>query len=167
MNPKYTVEPLDTQKHDRAAFSCGIEPLDRYLKERANKEANQNVAKIFVLCEIETPLIIGYYSLSAFRVETTRLPEKLTKRLPRYDALPAILLGRLAVDSRYRGQRFGERLLVSALRHSKQISTQLGALAVVVDAKDESAANFYERYDFRRFQDKPLNLFLPIAEIPD
>lgn len=76
-----------------------------------------------------------------------------------------MLIGRLAVDQHYRGQGFGELLLVDALSRCFKLSLEIGAMAVVVDAKDEGAARFYERYGFRRFEDLPLKLYMPMAEI--
>jgi predicted GNAT family N-acyltransferase len=165
MRPKYVVEPLDTQKHDRAAFSSGVAPLDTYLKTQANQEVKKRIAATYVLCEQDAPAIIGYYTISTASIETAQLPEDITKRLPRYGALPAMLIGRLAVDQRYRGRRLGEYLLVNALRRCLKLSQEIAAMAVLVDAKDEGSAQFYERYGFRRFTDKPLSLYMPMSEI--
>jgi predicted GNAT family N-acyltransferase len=98
-------------------------------------------------------------------IETTQLPEEITKRLPRYNALPAMLIGRLAVDQHYRGRRLGEYLLVNALRRCLKLSQEIAAMAVLVDAKDEGAVRFYERYGFRRFEDRPFRLYMPMVEI--
>jgi GNAT superfamily N-acetyltransferase len=165
MDKEYIVEQLDKQKHDRAAFSCGIPALDAYIKDRATQDAKRNVAVTYVLARQDSNSIIGYYSISTASIETTQLPESITKRLPRYEALPAMLVGRLAVDQQYRGQGFGELLLVDALSRCFKLSLEIGAMAIVVDAKDEGAARFYERYGFRRFEDHPLKLYMPMAEI--
>jgi predicted GNAT family N-acyltransferase len=165
MNEKYIVEPLDGQKHDRAAFSSGVAPLDAYLKNQASQEAKRKVAVTYILREQNSSLIIGYYTMSTASIETTRLPENITRRLPRYGALPAMLIGRLAIDRRYRGQGFGEYLLVDALKRCLNLSRKIASMAVLVDAKDERTAQFYERYGFRRFSDRPLNLYMPMAEI--
>jgi len=76
-----------------------------------------------------------------------------------------MLIGRLAVDQRYRGRRLGEYLLVNALKRCLKLSQEIGAIAVLVDAKDEGAVRFYGRYGFRRFEDRPRSLYLPMAEI--
>ncbi len=162
---KYVVEPLDTHKHDRATFSCGVATLDAYLKTQANQEGKKKIAVTYVLVEQDTAAIIGYYTVSAASIETIRLPEELARRLLRYNALPAMLIGRLAVDQHYRGQRFGELLLVNALKRCSNISQEIGAMAVLVDAKDEGAVQFYERYGFRRFIDRPMSLYMPMEEI--
>ena len=165
MDEKYIVEPLDKQKHDRAAFTCGISALDAYLREQATQDVKRRVAVTYVLTRPDSSTIIGYYSISTSSIETTQLPQDITKRLPRYDVLPAMLVGRLAVDQQHRGQGFGGLLLVDALKRCFRLSSEIGAMAVVVDAKDEGAARFYERYGFRRFADLPMKLYLPMAEI--
>src|SRR5512145_190719 len=146
MSQPYIVAPLDTHTHDRAAFTCGVPALDRYLKEQATQDAHKHIAVTYVLCTPNSPVIIGYYALSTMSVETTRLPVTMTRRLPRYAALPAMRIGRLAVALPYRGQRFGERLLVSALTTCFNLAERIGAMAVLVDAKDEAGCAFYERY---------------------
>src|SRR5919205_3115958 len=135
MEPVYEIEPLG-REHDRAAFSCGVEALDRYLKHQASQDMRRNVAMVFVLRSDATPAAIaGYYTLSASVLLPDSLPAEVAKRYPRYDELPAVLLGRLAVDLRYRGQGLGELLLLSALRRSLGLRTEMGIVAVRVDAK--------------------------------
>ncbi len=98
-------------------------------------------------------------------MQATALPADVAGRLPRYPTLPAILLGRLARDRRWRGQGVGELLLADALQRSLGISEQLGALFVIVDAKDDAARAFYERFGFRPFPDRPRGLFLPLTTL--
>ena len=117
------------------------------------------------MAEEGTARIIGYYSLCTCSVETTQLPESLTKKLPRYAALPGMLLGRLAVDVRYQGQRMGTRLVADALKRCVRLSNDIAAMAVLVDAKDDQAAQFYEHFGFQRFADRPLSLFMTMREL--
>ena len=161
---RFAFEPLG-QQPNRAAFSCGQEELDRYLREQAGQEERRKVATCFVLVDREEDAIVGYYTLSAATLAATELPEDLAKRLPRYPNLPAILLGRFAVDSRYQNRGFARRLLVDALLRALGATAQVGAVAVIVDAKDEAAASFYEHYGFAPFRDLLLRLFLPMATI--
>jgi GNAT superfamily N-acetyltransferase len=162
MEPEYVVEPLgDT--HDRAAFSCGVEPLDRYLWQQAGQDMRRYLAAVYVLHAPGSPTILGYYTLSALSIEPTQLPAALTKRLPRYPVLPAVLVGRLAVDRRWRGRGLGEQLLLSALRRS--LRNEIAAWAVVVDAKDDAARRFYEHFGFQRLMDNDFRLFLPMKDV--
>src|SRR5579871_2382768 len=136
--------------HKRAAFACGHESLDRYLREQARQEQERRVAKVYVLRRIPTDHIAGYHTLSASAVETKALPEDIARRLPRYEVQPVLLLGRLARDLRFRGLGIGELLLRDALERSLEAQQRIGAIAVVVDAIDEHAAQFYEAYGFIR-----------------
>ncbi|MBU6436830.1 MAG: GNAT family N-acetyltransferase, partial [Betaproteobacteria bacterium] len=128
-------------------------------------DAEKRVAAPFVLTQPGSPAVLGFYTLSASIIPVDELPEQLMKRLPRYGQLPVTLLCRLAVDRSVSGQGVGEFLLVDALRRSLEVAQQIAAMAVIVDAKDERAASFYRRFDFRPFQQTPLRLFLPMGQI--
>jgi GNAT superfamily N-acetyltransferase len=151
-------------EHDRSGFSCGSPALDQYLKTQASQDLRRQLAAVFVLTEAGSPAVIGYYCLSSASIQHKDVPAELARRLP-YSSLPATLLGRLAVDSRRRGERLGEFLLMDALDRAVAAAGTIGAWAVVVDAKDEAAAGFYEHYGFHRFLDDPLRLFLPLKTV--
>jgi GNAT superfamily N-acetyltransferase len=158
----FRIQPL-SEKHDRSAFSCGDEALDRYLREQAGQDRRRHLSAVFVLIDTETSLVAGYYTLSACQVEPHSLPVQLARRLPRRP-VPATLIGRLAVDLRYRGRGLGRSLLADALLRAATVSLEVASIAVIVDAKDEAARAFYEHHGFRRFVDEPFRLYLPIAE---
>jgi GNAT superfamily N-acetyltransferase len=109
--------------------------------------------------------ILGYYTLSAFGVDPGSLPAAVARRLPAYPLMPATLLGRLAVDQRHRGQGIGEFLLMDALHRAYVQSSQIAAIAVVVDAIDDQAARFYRHFNFIPLPDRPDRLFLPMKTI--
>ena len=159
-----TVEPLGRQ-HDRTAFHCGAEELDRYLKQQARQDADKRVAAPFVAVRPPETVVLGYYSLSASVLTLTDLPDELARKLPRYPQLPVTLLGRLAVDQATKGQGLGEHLLLDALHRSLTHADQIAAMAVVVDAKDENAAAFYQHYGFIPLQNQPRRLFVPMRSI--
>jgi predicted GNAT family N-acyltransferase len=160
----YRVEALGKQ-HDRSGFTCGSEPLDRYLGVQAGQDARKRVAATFVLCEGESNKVIGFYTLSAVSVDIGAWPENVAKKLPRYPAVPATLLGRLAIDRKFQGKGASEHLLMDALHRSLQASRQVASVAVVVDPKDSRAAEFYKHYDFTPLADPPIRLFLPMSVI--
>ncbi|MDP3766801.1 MAG: GNAT family N-acetyltransferase [Dehalococcoidia bacterium] len=160
----YRVGAL-TKQHDRSGFSCGIEPLDRYLREQAGQDARKRVAAPFVLCERTSNAVLGYYTLSALSIDVGAWPEDVARKLPRYPVVPATLLGRLAVDRRLRGKGMGEHLLMDALHRALVASRAVASVAVVVDAKDDNALAFYQRYGFIPFADEPKRLFLPMGTI--
>lgn len=156
-----TVEPLSRQ-HDRTAFDCGAEALDRYLKQQARQDADKRVAAPFVAVQPPDTRVLGYYTLSASVLTLANLPEELARKLPRYPQLPVTLIGRLAIDQSTKGQGLGEHLLLDALHRSLAHADQIAAMAVVVDAKDENAVSFYRHYGFIPLQAQPSRLFVPM-----
>jgi GNAT superfamily N-acetyltransferase len=153
----FAIEPLG-RAHDRTAFSCGVEALDRYLKQQAGQDARKNAAAPFVLLEQGSKIVKGYYTLSMTGIDVEGLPEEIARTLPRYPVAPAALLGRLAVDRGCRGQGLGGLLLADALK--RLMRSEIAWAAVVVDALDDTARAFYEHYGFIPFPDCPLKLFM-------
>ena len=151
------------QSHDRAAFSSGIDDLDRYFREQAGQDQRRRLSAVFVLYDVANDIVAGYYTLAACEIAPRSLPNGMAKRLPRRP-VPATLMVRLATDLRYRGQGLGGMLLVNALTRTANASRSVGSMAVIVDAKDDQARGFYERYEFQRFADDPYRLFLPMAD---
>jgi ribosomal protein S18 acetylase RimI-like enzyme len=96
-------------------------------------------------------------------VSAQKLPEALTKKLPRYAELGATLIGRLARDSEWRGKEIGRLLLLDALRRSARLSAEAGAVVVVTDPKDQKARAFYEAYGFQPLDER--RLFIPMKEV--
>lgn len=155
-------EPLDKQLN-RKEFSCGEATLDIYIKQYASQDQKRRVAAVFVLAD-ENRAIKGYYTLSSLSIPTEYLSERLQKRLPKHPNQPATLLGRLAVDKNHQRTGLGEMLLMDALYRSYTVSEQVGSIAVVVDAINNSAAAFYQRYGFIAFSDSN-RLFLPMQTV--
>jgi predicted GNAT family N-acyltransferase len=158
------VEPLD-KHHDRSAFSCGTEALGRYLKQQARQDVDKRVAAAFVLVQPPAPQVLGYYMLSASTVTADELPPELARKIPRYPQLPVVLLGRLAVDTTRKGCNQGEFLLMDALRRSLDAAAMVGAMAVLVEAKNESAEAFYRHFGFTPLQGQPARLFLSMKTV--
>ena len=162
--PAFRIEPLGD--HDRAAFSCGVEPLDRYLREHAGQDARKRAAAPFVLLTTEDR-IAGYYTLSSTVILADDLPEEDLRRLkwPRYPQLPATLIGRLARDVAFRGQRIGDLLLLDALKRAFDNARTVASLAIMVDVKDENARRFYSKYGFLSFPDAQNRMYLPMKTV--
>jgi predicted GNAT family N-acyltransferase len=159
----FKIEPLG-RNHDRAAFSCGKESLDQYLKNQAGQASGKNLAAVFILTP-DGKTIAGYYTLSSYAVRLDEIPAEIAKKLTRMREIPATLLGRLARSFDFRGRGMCEVLLVDALKRALQNSTQVASWAVIVDAIDEEAVEFYRGYGFIPFPTKPNRLFLPINSI--
>jgi len=165
-NLKLRFEPLDKKKHDRAAFSCEQESLDRYLNDHATQEIKKRVAAVYVLTP-DGKTIAGYYTLSQYAIEAGELPPELVQQLhlPKYDKLPATLLGRLARSEQFKGRGLGQLLLMGAMKRALEHSRNIASVAVVVDAIDDNARAFYMRYGFIDIPNHPKRLFLPMKTV--
>ena len=158
----YLTVPLDAS-HKKENFNCGKPLLDAYLHLQAKQDVKRRLSACFVLPDKHE--IKGYYTLSTASVERKLLPQEVIKKLPpSYSDLPAILLGRLAIATRYQGQGIGEMLLMDALKRSYFTSMQVGSMSVLVDPLDSDAATFYKKYDFILLPDSG-KMFLPMATI--
>ena len=133
--------------------------------QQAGQDAKRQVAVPFVLLDPATDRIAGYYTLSAFAVAPTELAPDIAKKLPRYPLVPTTLLGRLAVATAFQGRGYGSLLLLDALRRTLRLASEAATIGVVVEARDDRALAFYERYDFRPFPEHARRLFLPLAVI--
>ncbi|MGK7877192.1 MAG: GNAT family N-acetyltransferase [Xenococcaceae cyanobacterium] len=161
------IEPLDGPRHVRSNFCCGKDSLDNYIRKQASQDLKKRVSTVFVLIDDPEFNVLAYYTLSNYTVDITALDEAFAKRLPRYPQLPATLLGRLAVDDRQKGKRFGELMLVDALKRALNVSTQVASLAVIAEALDERALNFYIKYGFQQFRQDPMKLYFPMKSVEE
>ena len=159
--PALVIEPLGP-RHDRADFSCGEPALDRYLQRQASQDVRRRIARVFVAVGESPTAVAGYYTLSAASFAKADLPVDVARRLPHYP-VPAVLLGRLAIASSQQGRGLGESLLLDAIRRVVKVSDTIAVHAMVVDAKNDGARAFYERYGFMRFASVPRRLFLPVT----
>lgn len=154
---------LDKSKHDRARFNCGTEPLNNYLKVMANQQARNDNTRTFVLeDESEPSYIIGFYTLTMVAIDLEALPKKLRNK--HRLSTSGGLIARLAVDRRYKGNGFGEWLLVDALKKLLTASETVGFPFIIVDAK-EGAEQFYINYGFTPFHDSANKLFITVADV--
>jgi ribosomal protein S18 acetylase RimI-like enzyme len=118
----------------------------------------RNIATVFVAVEQATGNVCGYYTLSMASVVLDLLPEALARKMPRYPAVPAIRLGRLAVHLKAGNQGLGTHLLMDAMKRS--VRNEVAWAAFIVDAKDGKAAGFYRKFGFHSFIDDPCHLFI-------
>ena len=141
----YRVEPLAA--HDRRAFECGSAALERYFREQVSQDVRRRIASCFVAVSPQGD-VAGYYALAATAIALTALPLDRLKRLLRYPVVPAVLLGRLAVATPHQGRRLGAALVADAILRATR--SDIVGHAMIVDAKDEAAARFYEHLEFAR-----------------
>lgn len=158
------ITPLGKQ-HNRKTFDCGEPSLNQYLNRYANQDIRRRINRVFVASPPDAPQqVIGYYSLSAGSLNATALPETFRRRLPGYP-VPVVLLGRLAVAESHQGMGLGSILLADALQRIAQASQVMAVYAVVVDALNDQAAEFYRQFGFISLPSQPLKLFLPIDSV--
>ena len=160
MSARFAIEPL-AKAHQRKAFSCGNERIDRYFREAVTQDIKRRYATCFVARDLETDRVAGFYTLSSSNVPLMAVPEPLASRLPRYPTVPAVLIGWLGRDQAYAGFGLGEALLFDAIKTIAE--APIGAHAIFADAIDEKAAAFYAAFGFTALIDRPNTLYLPVG----
>jgi len=153
---------LDGRFHDRAGFTCGVAALDEYLRQRAGQHQRDGIATTHVLVDEDTPrVVLGYCALSAAQLRLDELREDDRRKLPAYP-VPAIRMGRLAVAKSEQGKGHGALLIGHAVNVAVAVRRTMGVKVLIVDAKDSSAAAFYEGFGFRPTSTTALTMYLPI-----
>lgn len=160
---EWQIEPLG-RDHFRGAFSCGKPPLDDFIRRLVSQYEKRNLGRTYVAVQPGEKRACGYYTLASGAVTFEKLPEASARKLPRHP-VPVVLLARLAVDQAVQGQRLGEALLVDAFSRCLLLADKLGIHAIEVDAIDQQARTFYEKYGFVPLLDNELHLFLPVSTI--
>ena len=150
MTETFTIELLDSARHRRYEFDCGTAALNDFLHFRARREMAAGTSVCYVVVPPQDPgLVAGYYTLSTATIARDELPDTLTKKLPPYSELPAILLGRLARDIRFKGKCLGACLMMSVMRRAVASSHEIASWAIIADPKDEGAKVFYRGFGFQ------------------
>ena len=156
------IVPL-ARHHDRTRFDCGVPELNSFLKATARQHSDKGISRTFVLSDQEKP-ILGYFTLTLCEVRMEHLPATYAKKYPQH-GLPAVRLARLAVSRKYQRKGYGGLLLAEAIHRTILIAEQAGLIGLFVDAKDERAHKFYERYGFVSLPGHVLQLFLPLETL--
>lgn len=167
----YTIEPFDPDRHDRAAFSCGVEQVDNFFRKTANKLAKAGNLRVYVMTD-HVGAVIGYYALNAHSIDYQDLPKKFARTRPAHGSIPAAFIAMIGVDQHYAGHGFGGDLLVNALMRVVQAADEIGIAVVLLDVLDDGAPELverrlalYQRYGFQPLPSNPLRLFLPVATV--
>lgn len=156
---------LDSKFHNRSDFDCGTSALNNYLQKQASQDQRRGVSNVYVLVDDSDPQrILAYYTLSAAQIECTDLQVADRTGLPRYP-VPAIRMGRLAVDQREQGNGLGKHIIGCAVDRCLKAKNDVAVRVLVVDAKDDEAISFYEKYGFVRFSDRPSSLYLSLGQV--
>lgn len=154
---------LDPARHDRQAFTSGVGELDVYLQRFAAQQSKKGIAVVRVLVDTDAPnTLLGYYSLSAAQIDAAQLDPRTQQKLPRYP-VPCFRMGRLAAHAQHQGRGLGRLLVGCAIERCLEARKQVGAYALVVDAKGDEARSFYQHYGFVACRDLPMTLYLPLG----
>lgn len=165
------IEPFDPAKHDRTAFSCGVEQVDNFFKKTANKLVKADNLRVFVMVD-RAGALIGFYAINAHKVDYTELPPKYARNRPGHGGIPAIYISMIGVDARYRGNAYGGDLLADCLKRIALIADNLGVSIVMLDVLDcgnpelvEKRKRLYAGYGFLPLPSNDMRLFLPLANV--
>lgn len=160
---EWRVERID-RSHHRADFRSGQASLDSFLHTLVMQYDKRGIGRTYVALQGDDKRVWGYYTLAAGAVSFQNLSAPGGKKLPRHP-VPVALLARLAVDRTVQGQGLGRLLLMDALHRCLVLSADMGIFAVEVQAIDDTAKSFYEKYGFVGLLDDALHLYLPIATV--
>lgn len=165
------IEALDIAKHDRNGFSCGVEQVDNFFRQTANKLSKANNVRTFVMVNPEGNLV-GFYAINAHAVDYMELPKKFARSRPSHGNIPAAYISMIGVDAQHQGSGYGGDLLIDCLIRLLQASNVLGIAVVILDVLDcgdnqkvSKRLALYEGYGFQSLPSNPLRLFLPIETI--
>jgi len=167
----YVIEPLDPDKHDRAAFSCGVEQVDNFFRKTANKLSKADNLRVWVMAE-SGGAVIGFYAVNAHSVSYEALPVRFARTRPGHGVIPAAFITMIGRDVRYAGGGYGGDLLTDCLLRIGRASETLGIAVVMLDVLDCGNAErtarrkaLYLDYGFQSLPEMPARLFLPTATI--
>jgi ribosomal protein S18 acetylase RimI-like enzyme len=167
----YVITPLDPEKHDRAAFSCGVEQVDNFFRKTANKLSKADNLRVWVMSEPDGA-VMGFYAVNAHSVSYQDLPVAFARTRPGHGEIPAAFIAMIGRDVRYAGGGYGADLLVDCLQRIGRASEALGIAVAMLDVLDcgtpERTARrkaLYLEYGFQPLPTNPMRLFLPTATI--
>jgi len=150
------------QEHQLSQFNCGVSALDHWLKHKALANERSRATRTYVLSTKDRK-VIGYYALAAASIAAIEVPRKIKRNIP--DPIPVMVLGRLAIDLKFRSKRLGDALLRDAILRIIQTSEIVGVKAILVHAISEQAKQFYLDRSFITSPINPMTLLLPIESL--
>lgn len=162
MSNPFFVDPLEA-RHNRKNFDCGEPMLNEYLNRYARQNMANGSSRTYVVTQPDFNQICAYFTLSAGAVTIFDFPEDIRKGWPRL--VPAVHLGRFAVDKEFQGQQLGRALLDAVFQKSLAAADVLGIAVIEVWALNESARQFYEKFQFQPLLDDPFHLYLSLETV--
>jgi GNAT superfamily N-acetyltransferase len=162
--PRWHEEPIG-KSHDRQGFDCGDESLNSFLYRHARQSHERGGAKTFLaINDADSRAVLGFYSLAPVSLQRAAVPDVVSRGLARHD-VPGFRLARLATDLRFQGKGLGGQLIAAAARRCLRAATEVGGVILVIDAKNDRAAQWYTSYGAIALRDVPLTLVLPLARL--
>jgi len=162
-DPSIVVERLD-KSHDKEEFDCGDTGLNEYLHRFARPNTERGIGTTYVAVRRGRKRVLAYYTISSGQVAREDMPDRDRKSLPRYP-IPVVRIGRLASDVTVRGQGLGTLMLIDALRRARELADVLGIYAVEVDALNDDALRFYEKFGFKSLLDDKQHLYISMKTV--
>jgi ribosomal protein S18 acetylase RimI-like enzyme len=157
------IEPL-SRLHDRKGFDCGDAALNEYLYRTAHQHIEKGISRTFVLVDTDNPKeILGFFTLASCEVVTTDLPKNYARKYPA--KAPAAKLARLAISRDQQRRGLGTIMMVDAMKRTLAVAENIGIIGFFVDAKNQTAREYYGQFGFISLPDKPLELFLPLQSV--
>jgi ribosomal protein S18 acetylase RimI-like enzyme len=141
---RFHIEVLSS--HHRSAFCCGNDRIDQYFRQTVTQDIKRRLATCFVAVETATGRLAGFYTLTSNSIPLSEIPDDLRKKLPHSLPIGVALIGWLGRDVAFKGQQVGEKLLIDAIRTIA--AATIASHAIIVDAIDDKAADFYRGYGF-------------------
>lgn len=143
-------------------FDCGQPALNQFLQRHALNSQRANSAQTYVCCDDAS--VAGFYSLTVGSVAHADAPQRIVQGLARHP-VPVMLLARLAVDQHHQGRGLGAALLKDALRRTVAAAGIAGIRALLVHAKDDSAQQWYQTFDFKPSPTDRYHLYLMLKDL--
>ena len=165
----FTIQPFDPKAHDRAAFSCGVQQIDNYLKLTAKKGSKADVVRIWVVID-KGNNIVGFYGINMHAIDAKEMPASYKKKAMKHGLLPAAFIAMIGVDEKHQGNGLGSALVADALDRIARASEEIGTCVIMLDVFDDGNVDavtrrksYYESFGFGPLPDQPLRLFMPVA----
>jgi GNAT superfamily N-acetyltransferase len=160
-----TIEPLDRNRHDRAAFESGVDRVDNFLASTAFRHHTEDHSKTYVAVEPFSNQIVGFYTLSPHAIDVSTLPHETLKNLPRFPTISAIYLATLGVHVTRQGHGLGTYLMADFLKTCVRIADIGGGHFVVLDAINDDAARMYRRIGFIDLPKQEPRMLMSMAKV--
>ena len=158
------IEKLAANRHEREKFSCGVDELDRFIKELASQHQRKHFSTTSVLIDDASPgNILGFYCLSFGAMSLTDLSAAEQKKLPKHP-VPVARMGRLAIAENCQSKGYGALMLQNAVKRCLNVRDEIAHYALVVDAKNDAAARFYRHFGFAPCSSDELQWYLPLGK---